>query len=78
MPILDLSTEFLQRFPERLGMIELEGVVWSDWEAPDRIRDTLKVLGKEPAFPSERLMPTCSSAHEPSLLEVTRGVVNAY
>lgn len=72
MPILDLSSELLQRVPERLGMIELEDVLWSDWEGSDRIRDTLKVLGKEPAFAPELVTGTCSSAHAPSLLAVTR------
>jgi len=71
MPILDVFSELLQRAPERLGMIELEDVLWSDWEGSDRIRDTLKVLGKEPAFPSELVTTTCSSTHALSSLEVT-------
>ncbi|WNM60043.1 sugar phosphate nucleotidyltransferase [Candidatus Nitrospira allomarina] len=72
MPILDVSTEFLQRVPERLGMIELEDVLWSDWEGSDRIRHTLNVIGKEPAFPSELVTMPCSSSHALSFLEVTR------
>jgi mannose-1-phosphate guanylyltransferase len=72
MPILDVSSELLQRVPERLGMIELEDVLWSDWEGSDRIRDTLNVLGKEPAFPSELVTMPCTSPHALSSLEVTR------
>ena len=72
MPILDVSSELLQRVPERLGMIELEDVLWSDWEVSDRIRDTLNVLGKEPAFPSDLATMSCSSPHAFSTLELTR------
>ena len=72
MPILDVSSELLQRVPEHLGMIELEDVLWSDWEGSDRIRDTLNVLGKEPAFPSELVTMPCTSPHALSSLEVTR------
>lgn len=72
MPILDVSSELLQRVPECLGMIELEDVLWSDWEGSDRIRDTLNVLGKEPAFPSDLVTMPCSSPHALSFLEVTR------
>ncbi|GJL60700.1 MAG: hypothetical protein NPIRA03_35570 [Nitrospirales bacterium] len=72
MPILDVSSELLQRIPERLGMIELEDVLWSDWEGSDRICDMLNVLGKEPAFPSDLVTMTCSSAHPFSSLEVAR------
>ena len=72
MPRLDVSSELLQRVPERLGMIELEDVLWSDWEGSDRIRDTLNVLGKEPAFPSDLATMSCSSPHAFSTLEVTR------
>ena len=72
MPRLDVSSELLQRVPERLGMIELEDVLWSDWEVSDRIRDTLNVLGKEPAFPSDLATMSCSSPHAFSTLELTR------
>lgn len=72
MPILDVSSELLQRIPERLGMIELEDVLWSDWEGSDRICDMLNVLGKEPAFPSELVTMTCSSTYPFSSLEMAR------
>lgn len=60
MPHLNFSSEVLQKVPERLGVIELEEVLWSDWGRPERIRETLEVLGKKPAFPSEILTNTNS------------------
>ncbi|HNP61167.1 MAG TPA: sugar phosphate nucleotidyltransferase [Nitrospirales bacterium] len=55
MPVLDFSRELLQRIPEHLGVMEFEEVLWSDWGQPERIVQTLKTLGKEPAFPSDIL-----------------------
>ena len=66
MPLLNFSSDLLQKVPERLGIIELEEVLWSDWGRPERIRETLKALGKKPAFPSEILANT-SSFHTSSL-----------
>lgn len=55
MPSMNFSSDLLQQIPERLGVIELEEVLWSDWGRPVRIRETLEILGKKPAFPSEIL-----------------------
>ena len=60
MPHMNFSSEVLQKIPERLGVIELEEVLWSDWGRPERIKETLEVLGKKPAFPSEILTNTNS------------------
>ena len=60
MPHMNFSSEVLQKVPERLSVIELEEVLWSDWGRPERIRETLEVLGKKPAFPSEILTNTNS------------------
>ncbi|MBA3965023.1 MAG: hypothetical protein H0X47_04500 [Nitrospirales bacterium] len=68
IPMLNFSPELLQRVPERLGMLEVEDVLWSDWERPDRIRDTLNVLGTEPAFPPELGTMTYLSSHSLSYL----------
>lgn len=70
MPRLDFSREILQRFPEHLGVMELEEVLWSDWGQPERIAHTLKTLGKEPAFPSGILQRPTSSMHTISHVEV--------
>ncbi len=55
MPSRNFSSDLLQRIPERVGVIELEGVLWSDWGRPERIVETLGVLGKNPAFSTEHL-----------------------
>jgi len=71
LPILNFSPELLQRVPECLGMIEMEDVLWSDWDRPDRILHTLTVLGNEPAFLTELVTMTYSSSPSGSSLEVT-------
>jgi mannose-1-phosphate guanylyltransferase len=58
MPFMNFSTDLLQKVPERLGIIELEEVLWSDWGRPERIIETLEVLGKKPTFPSDILVKT--------------------
>jgi hypothetical protein len=60
MPMLNFSSEVLQKIPEHLGVMELEEVLWSDWGRPERIIETLEMLGKKPAFPSEILTNTTS------------------
>jgi len=70
MPILNFSSELFQRIPEHMGMIEVEDVIWSDWERPDRILDTQNVLGKEPAFPREIVTTSRSSLPVLSSIEV--------
>ncbi len=62
MPTLNFCTELLQRVPERLGIIEIEDVLWSDWERPDRIREILDILGKEPRFALEFVTARSSSS----------------
>jgi mannose-1-phosphate guanylyltransferase len=69
MPFMNFSSEVLQKIPEHLGIIELEEVLWSDWGSPERIIETLEVLGKNPAFPSEIRTNTPSFATSSS--EVT-------
>ncbi len=49
------SSDVLQRASERLAVMEMEGVHWSDWGRPDRIAGTLHRLGKRPAFSGEHI-----------------------
>ena len=71
LPNLNFSVELLQHVPKHIGVIELEEVLWSDWGRPERIMQTLQVLGKEPAFPSEILEPAISGLpHLRSKMEV--------
>jgi mannose-1-phosphate guanylyltransferase len=53
MPVRDFSKHLLQRVPEMLAVLELRGVLWSDWGRPERIDATLRQIGREPAFPVE-------------------------
>jgi hypothetical protein len=65
MPDMNFSSDLLQHVPERLGVIELEEVLWSDWGRPERIKETLEILGKKPAFPSEILTTPVASSTSP-------------
>ncbi len=51
MPARNFSSELLQQVPEHVAMIQLDGVLWSDWGKPERIVETLRKIGKQPAFP---------------------------
>lgn len=53
MPLRDFSSDLLEHCQESLVMLELSNVVWSDWGRAERIRDTLRGIGKEAAFPLE-------------------------
>lgn len=50
LPERDFCRDLLQRVPDRLSVIEMDGIVWSDWGRPERIVDTLRRIGREPAF----------------------------
>jgi mannose-1-phosphate guanylyltransferase len=55
MPAYNLFTELLQRVPDRAAVIEMGGVLWSDWGRPQRIANSLRRIGRQPAFPLECL-----------------------
>jgi mannose-1-phosphate guanylyltransferase len=55
IPAHDLLSELLQRVPDRAAVIEMNGVLWSDWGKPTRIIDSLRRIGREPAFPPDCL-----------------------
>ena len=55
MPSRNFSTDLLERVVEHVAVLELREVIWSDWGRPERISDTLRRVGKEPAFPLELL-----------------------
>ena len=42
----DFSSELLEKLPHQIAVIELDGVVWSDWGRPERIRESLGQMGK--------------------------------
>jgi mannose-1-phosphate guanylyltransferase len=51
MPAHNFFTEFLERTPDRAVVIEMSGVLWSDWGKPQLITNTLRQIGRQPAFP---------------------------
>ena len=51
MPHANFSAGLLQRLPEAVAVMELEGGLWSDWGKPERIAETLRRIDKQPAFP---------------------------
>ena len=51
MPAYDFSSDLLQRVPGRIAVVEMTGVLWSDWGKPERITSTLRRIGLPPAFP---------------------------
>jgi mannose-1-phosphate guanylyltransferase len=55
MPAYNFSSDLLQRVPEHVAVIEMTGVLWSDWGKPERIANTLRQIGRQPVFPLECL-----------------------
>jgi mannose-1-phosphate guanylyltransferase len=51
MPSKNFSSDLLQQVPDKLAVIELTGVLWSDWGRPERIAETLRRIDRRPAFP---------------------------
>ena len=56
MPRRNFSSHVLQCAPERLAVMEMRDVVWSDWGNPARIADTLDRIG-EPMAVAEAPLP---------------------
>ncbi len=52
MPRRNFSSDLLEQVPDQVGVVELRGVMWSDWGRPERIMETLQALGKIPVFPA--------------------------
>lgn len=57
MPADDFSSDILQPVPDRMAVVEMTGVLWSDWNAPERIAHMLHRIGRQPAFPLTCLNP---------------------
>jgi mannose-1-phosphate guanylyltransferase len=51
IPAKNFSSDLLQRVTEKLAVVELTGVLWSDWGKPERIAETLRRIDRRPAFP---------------------------
>jgi mannose-1-phosphate guanylyltransferase len=50
MPARNFSSHLLERLPQRIAVMELRGVLWSDWGNSERISETLQRIGKQPEF----------------------------
>ncbi len=57
----DLSRDLLQRIPERLLLLPLEDVEWSDWGRPARIDECLRRHGKAPVFSNPSREPAAAT-----------------
>lgn len=44
----DFSSELLEVFPQKIAVLELNGVLWSDWGRRERILESLAVIGRSP------------------------------
>lgn len=49
LPYQDFSSGLLEALPEKIAVLELNGVLWSDWGRPERIVESLAVIGRLPA-----------------------------
>ena len=48
MQAYNFSSHLLQRPSDRVAVMELIGVLWSDWGKPERIAETIRRIGKTP------------------------------
>jgi mannose-1-phosphate guanylyltransferase len=53
MPRRNFSSHVLQCAPDRLAVMEMKNVFWSDWGNPDRIVSGLETIGKRTAIPED-------------------------
>ncbi len=65
MPAYNLSTHLLQQAAESIAVIELRDVLWCDWGKPVRVAETLRRIGRIPAFPLEYLEPPLATDSVP-------------
>ncbi len=56
MPRRNFSSSLLECASERLAVMEMRDVLWSDWGHPKRIVQTLEKIGTRPAFAEEHLL----------------------
>jgi mannose-1-phosphate guanylyltransferase len=63
LPQANFSSGLLQRMPEHVAVMELKGVQWSDWGRPERIAESIRAIGRTPAFPDPQWEPARSILH---------------
>lgn len=57
LPSVNFSTNLLQQALDSLVVMELRGVLWSDWGSERRIVETLQRIGKSPLFMPAAMNP---------------------
>ena len=57
MPDVNFSSHLVERVPAASVVVELSGVVWSDWGNEERITETLGRIGKTPLFTKPLVVP---------------------
>jgi mannose-1-phosphate guanylyltransferase len=55
MPRRNFSSHLLQRAPERLAVMEMTDVLWSDWGNPERILSGIEKIRKRPTLAEDPL-----------------------
>lgn len=55
MPRYNFSSHLLQQAPGRVAVMEMTGVLWSEWGKPERIAESIRRIGKTPTFPLDCL-----------------------
>jgi len=63
----NLSRDLFERVPERISVIEVKDVLWSDWGDGTRVEATLKKLGKLPVHVSRPLEEAKPSVEKKAL-----------
>jgi len=53
MPTRNFSRDFLEHVAHKVSTLDVKDVFWSDWGRPERITQSLRGIGKTPAFPVE-------------------------
>jgi len=51
MPNHDVVEQLLTNQAKRAAVVEMNGVLWCEWNTPERITHTLRRIGRQPAFP---------------------------
>jgi mannose-1-phosphate guanylyltransferase len=54
---VSFSRDMLERAPDRLAAMEMEGVEWSDWGRPERIETVLALRRSRALVPSRAHAP---------------------
>jgi mannose-1-phosphate guanylyltransferase len=53
MPTRNFSMDFLEQVVDKISVLDMKDVIWSDWGRPKRIVQSLRRIGKVPSFPVE-------------------------